>query len=264
MSFQPVVPFTGLAGWSFLQRTKSAQQATLRAQPVAQRDEAYFRAKIGSINTAEELVSDRRLLDVTLRAFGLEGDINNRFFIRKVLSDGTLKEGALANRLADKQYQKLSAAFGFGDFAIPRSKQSDFADKILAQYRDKQFETAVGQQNPDLRLALNAQRELPLLAKRNISEDTKWLTILGNVPLRRVVEAAFGLPSSFASIDLDQQLRVVKERSEQQFGTDKVSAFADPALTEKLVRKFLIGSEIAASRSSFSPAQFALQLLQTR
>ena len=81
---------------------------------------------------------------MALTAYGLEGDINNKAFIRKVLEDGTLKEGALANRLADKQYQKLSAAFGFGDFPVPRSKLSDFADKTLALYRTRQFETAVG------------------------------------------------------------------------------------------------------------------------
>lgn len=51
--------------------------STLR--PKIRNDEAYFRAKIGSVKTAEQLVSDRRLLKVALGAFGLEADINNRF-----------------------------------------------------------------------------------------------------------------------------------------------------------------------------------------
>ncbi len=116
MTFQPVIPFGGFAGWAFLKRTLPAQQAALQATPANQRDEEYFRANIGKIKSADELISDRRLLQVALTAYGLEGDINNKAFIRKVLSDGTLSENALSNRLADKQYQKLSAAFGFGDF----------------------------------------------------------------------------------------------------------------------------------------------------
>ena len=132
MTFQPVIPFGGFAGWAFLKRTMATQQAALQASSTNQRDEAYFREKIGKIETAEDLVSDRRLLRVALTAYGLEGDINNKAFIRKVLEDGTLKEGALSGRLANKQYEKFSAAFGFGDFSVPRSQLSDFADKPLA------------------------------------------------------------------------------------------------------------------------------------
>ena len=115
MSFQPVLPLAGYAGWSFLKRTLARQQVAQQASPVQQRDEAYFREKIGKVTTAEQLVSDKRLLRISLTAFGLEADQNSTAFIRKVLEGGTLKEGSLANRLADKQYQKFAAAFGFGD-----------------------------------------------------------------------------------------------------------------------------------------------------
>ena len=156
----------------------STQTAVFNASTDMKRDEDYFRAKIGKITTAEQLVNDRRLLKVALGAFGLDSDIGNKFFIRKVLEDGTLTPGALANRLADKQYQKLSASFGFGDFAVPSTKLSDFPDKILMAYRARQFEAAVGEQNPDLRLAMNVQRELPGIAdKSNSSENLSLIHI---------------------------------------------------------------------------------------
>ncbi len=82
MSFTPVVPVGGYAGWTFLARTREAQKQAFVASASQQRDEAYFRAKIGGISTAEELVADRRLLSVVLGAFGLEADIDNRYFIR--------------------------------------------------------------------------------------------------------------------------------------------------------------------------------------
>ena len=147
MTFSPAIPFSGFGGWTVLKRTAPTQKATFDAQPQVKRDADYFRANIAKIKSADDLVADRRLLRVALTAFGLEGDINNKAFIRKVLAEGTLKTEAFANRLADKQYQKLSAAFGFGDFATPRNVISDFADKILSQFRERGFETAVGTQN---------------------------------------------------------------------------------------------------------------------
>lgn len=177
MSFQPVLPLGGLAGWGFLKRTMERQQAVQQAAPVQKRDEAYFREKIGKIDTAEQLVSDKRLLRIALTAFGLEADVNSKAFVQKILEGGTLKEGSLANKLADKQYQKFSAAFGFGDFSVPRTKISTFPDEILTQFRARSFEAAVGTQNNTYRLALNAERELPILAARPISDTAKWYTL---------------------------------------------------------------------------------------
>lgn len=262
MTFQPVIPFGGFAGWAFLKRTMATQQAALQASSTNQRDEAYFREKIGNIETADDLVSDRRLLRVALTAYGLEGDINNKAFIRKVLDDGTLKEGALSGRLANKQYEKFSAAFGFGDFSVPRSQLSDFADKTLALYQARQFESAVGEQNNGFRLALNTERELGSLAAKSGSEDTKWFTVMGNAPLRQTFQTALGLPSSFASIDLDQQLSVLKSRAESLFGDDSISQFTDPDKMTKLVRTYLARSEISNIASPTASASVALQLLR--
>lgn len=262
MTFQPVLPIGGFAGWSFLKRTLPAQQAAQQASPVNQRDEAYFRAKIGKIDTADQLVSDKRLLRIALTAFGLEGDVNNTAFIRKVLQDGTIREGGLANRLADKQYQKLSATFGFGDFSVPRNKLSDFADKILTQYHARRFESAVGDQSNSYRLALNAEREIPVLATSTMSETAKWFTILGNAPMRQVMQTALGLPASFSSIDIDQQVSVMRSRAEGIFGSDTVTQLSDPGKLETLVRRYLVRADVQDLSSTTSPAALALQLLR--
>ncbi len=249
MTFQPVLALGGIVGWGFLKRTMAVQQAVQQATPVNQRDEAYFREKIGKIDTADQLVADKRLLRVALTAFGLEGDINSGAFIRKILADGTLREGTLSGKLANKQYQKLSAAFGFGDFSVPRTK------------RTRQFEAAVGVQNNNYRLALNAERELPAIASQTISETAKWFTILGNPPLREVIQTALGLPRSFASIDLDQQVAVLKTRAEAAFGSEGVSQFANPSSLEALTRRFLVRSDRQQGGDT-SPAAIALQLLR--
>lgn len=262
MSFQPVLPLTGYTGWGFLKRTMVRQQAVQQALPVQQRDEAYFRDKIGKADTAEKLVSDKRLLRIALTAFGLEGDVNNKAFIQKILEGGTLKEGSLANKLADKQYLKLSAAFGYGDYSVPRTKISTFPDEILAQFRARSFETAVGAQNNTYRLAMNVERELPALAAKTTSETAKWFTVLGNAPLREVMQTALGLPKSFSSIDIDQQVSALKAKTEAAFGSPDVSQFKDSAKMEALVRRFLLQSEIQGQSTASSPAATALALLR--
>lgn len=263
MSYSPVIPLAGYGGWAFLKRTMASQTAAFNASTDLRRDEDYFRAKIGKINTAAELVADRRLLKVALGAYGLDADINSKAFIQKVLEGGTLKVSTLANRLADKQYQKLSADFGFGDFTVPRSKISDFPDKIISAYRARQFEVAVGDQSTDLRLALNAERELGAIAsKTTSSEDAKWFTIMGNAPLRQVFEKALGLPVSLGTLDLDQQLGVFKDKAEAQLGSRMVAQFADPAKVQSLIRRFIVRSEAQALQGQIGAGAAALTLMQ--
>lgn len=262
MTFQPVVPFGGFAGWQFLQRTMEAQRDAFDASPVRQRDVDYFRENIGSVGSAEELVSDRRLLTVALGAFGLDDDINNRFFIRTVLEEGTASREALANRLSDTRYRTFSAAFGFGQGSLPSTLRTGFGDEIASAFLARQFEVGVGETNQTLRLALTLERELPEIADRSLANDTKWLTIMGNPPLRSIFETALGLPQSFGALDIDRQLEDLKSRSARAFGTSDVSALSQGEESEDLMRTFLARAQLQESgATAFTPASAALTLL---
>lgn len=262
MSFQPVVPLTGYVGWQFLDRTLESQQAAFaQSQPVMGATD-YFRENIAKVFTAEDLVSDRRLLSVALGAFGLDDDIDNKAFIRQILEDGTTADDALANRLADKRYQEFSRTFGFGDSPVPRTILSSFPDRIISKFEDRQFERAVGEQNNDLRLALNIKQGLLDIVGSTESINAQWFSIMGNVPLRNVFQTALGLPKDLASIDLDQQLNIFKERAKSLFSTDSLAEIATPAQQEKLIRLFLIRAE-AASVAAASGSSTALTLLQS-
>ena len=263
MSYTPAIPLDGYAGWAFLTRTRTAQMEAFVSSPTLQRDEAYFRDRISGIATAEELVADRRLLSVALGAYGLDADIDNKYFIRKVLEDGTLDPGALANKLADKRYLEFSKAFGFGDFATPNTRLSDFADTILERYRTRSFEAAVGEQRDEMRLALNAQRELATLAGRSLTDDARWFTVMGSAPLREVFQTALGLPSAFAAIDLDQQLATFRDRAESVLGSSEISMFGDKGKIEELIRVFLVRAEAQSNSTVYSAQTTALTLLQS-
>ena len=262
MSFQPVVPFGGFAGWTFLQRTMDAQRAAFDAAPVRQRDVDYFRERIGRVTSADELVSDRRLLTVALGAFGLDADIGNRFFIRKVLEEGTLSREALANRLSDTRYRSFSEAFGFGNGLLPNTLRTGFGERIAGAFLERQFEIGVGESDQTMRLALTLERELGEIAGRRASNDTKWLTIMGNPPLRKVFETALGLPQAFGALDIDRQLEDFQTRAARVFGTSDVTRLAEPETQEKVLRIYLARAQIAESPpATFSPASAALTIL---
>ena len=94
---------------------------------------------------------------MALGAFGLDGEIDKKAFVRKILEEGTTDPASLANRLTDKSFHKLSAAFGFGDTGGARTGEAGFAAKIVEAYKTRAFEAAVG----DSRQQHAAGDELP-------------------------------------------------------------------------------------------------------
>ncbi|MCF6316051.1 MAG: DUF1217 domain-containing protein [Marinosulfonomonas sp.] len=260
--FQPVVPFGGFSGWSFLTRTLDNQKEAFANSSEIAREVDYFKENISKIQTAEDLVADRRLLKVALESFGLGEDINNKFFIRKVLEDGTSEDDALANRLSDKRYLEFSKAFGFGDLPAPNTVLSDFGSKITSAFKERQFEAAIGDQNEDFRLALGIERDLTDIAGKDLQEDTLWFTVMGNPPLRKVFETAFNLPESFGALDLDKQLETLKDKAQSAFGDSGIKQFASTEKLKDLTQLFLLRADVQALNLNLGSSQTALTLLQ--
>lgn len=260
MSFQPMIPLAGVAGWRFLERTHATQQAAFEKGPELKRDIAYFEANIGKVTSAADLVADRRLLKVALGAFGLEGEIDKKAFLRKILEEGTEKPTALANRMVASGMKEFAETFGFGNIGGSRIKTAGFTAKIVTAYKIRAFEAAVGEANNDLRLAMNFRREIADLSKG--AEGGSWFTVLGSKPMRTVFEKAFNLPKEFGRIDVDRQRDVLREKTRALFGTDKLTAFADPANVQKVIDRFLARAQIDSGPGAVSPAASALSLLQ--
>ncbi|WP_299300615.1 DUF1217 domain-containing protein [uncultured Litoreibacter sp.] len=259
MTFSPVVFGTGLVGWSLLQRTSTAQKQVLSQDTAVQRDVSNFRNKFGGIETASQLIKDRQLLSVALGAFGLQDDIDNKYFLQRILEDGTEDRNALANLLSDNRYRDFAETFSFPVRDIDRPT---IVETTISSYVDQSFEAAVGEQNSDYRLALNLHREIADIANSSTSNDTKWFTIMGSPPLRKVFEVAFRLPSSVGSLPIDDQLELFKNRSNSTFGTSDVSDFSDTSSQDRIVNNFLLQSQLAETKS-LDPRSTALTLLQT-
>ncbi len=261
--FQPAIPLDGLAGWRLLQRTFDTQLNAFTGNAQIQRDTEYFRDNIATVTSATELVADRRLLSVALGAFGLQDDINNKYFIQKMLDEGTTNSDSFANRFADPRYRELSAAFGFGPGELRLNKLSGFADRMIDDFERQSFEVAVGEQSDTMRIALNAEREFEKLSFSQASEAGKWFSIMGNPPMRNLFQTVFQLPSSFSQIDIDRQQEMLSDRSDSLFGTRDPADFNDPDLQDELITRFTALSQLESSNSNqFSAASNALTLLR--
>lgn len=260
MSFQPVIPLTGYAGWTFLTRTQESQTQAFLQSAVIERDSDYFRANIAQVQSAEDLVEDRRLLEVSLTAFGLADDLDSRAFVQTVLEEGAIDPESLANRLADPRYLAFTKAFGFGDLGVPNTQLSEFPDEILGFYEARLFEEAVGTQDDSFRIGLNFAREMPALLEENETETAQWYAVLGQAALREVFDTAFGLPDAFAQVDLDQQVAELQARSEALFGSSDLSMFTEPETQEKLMQRYFLLEQLKAE-TSLSSGQIASMLL---
>ncbi len=262
MNFQPLLPLGGLPGWVLLNDTLDRQTEVFRKSPALVRDTDYFEQNIGNVRTPDELVSDRRLLQVALGAFGLSEDVNSQALIKRVLEGSTSDDSALVNRLADERYKKLTDAFGFGEPGLPRTRLSGFGREITERYQSLEFEVAVGAQDESLRLAMNAKRELSELLAGDSSEDVRWFSIMGNPPLRRVFEVALGLPTGFGQLDIDRQLETFKEEAGNQLDIDSLDDLNSGEQTEEFIRRYLLRDQVSAFQIQSSNA-IALTLLQS-
>ena len=263
MPFAPALPFTGLAGLRFLDRTYARQFELFASSPDIERNVGYFMEMAPQVRSLDDVMGDRRLLTVVLGAFGLDDDIDKRAFIRKVLEEGTVDDRAFANRLVEPAYRQMSKVLGFGDVGgylfLAETRQ-----KIVDDYRARQFELGVGEQDLDLRLAMNFRREAVRIVEDGGAERTMWLKLLGSQPLRAVVEGAFGLPSSFATLDLDQQVQEIADQAGSFLGRDGPAALLVREVLDRFVDRFLLNSQLANGQvSNTTRGLAALTMLQS-
>ena len=259
MTYNVQVGNGGYLGWKLLERTADTQQSAFAKSPEVQSSRDYFVENISQTHSAEDLVKNYKLLSVALRAFGLDDDLNNRFFIRKILEADPKDETSLVNRLPDKRYAKLNAAFAF--WTSPDASRDKMPVETIADmYTKRSFERNIGQQHQELELALNAKRELAEIASSDGSNDTKWLQIVGSKPLRKVFEGAFDLDQTFARLPIDRQLSEFKARADQMMGSSDIGQFEDSNHIETLTKRYLLRTQIAATEVS-SRFSIALKLI---
>ncbi len=212
-------------------------------EPVVERETEYYRANIGSIKTVDEFIKNDRLFKYAMKAFGL-GDMDYaKAFMAKAMNEGIRDDESFANKLTDKRYADFVSTFNFealGDLATSMpTVQQPVVDKYLRQT----LEEDAGQTNEGVRLALYFERKAPDL--------TNWYEVLADKALATVIRTAFGLPESFASADIDKQVKLFESKMD-------IADFADP---EKLAQFMTRFTSLYELQNPTSTAQTSVSVL---
>lgn len=275
MTFSPVIPSSGLTGWSFLQRTLDRQEDLFAKSPEIKRDIDYFKENIGNIKTVDDFMGDRRIQKVALGAFGLGDELDKGAFVRKVIEEGIRvaspgQSASFAVRLNNPDYLSLARTFSFPENAgtkndngetIGLSLSESVINELADKYERQSFEIEVGDVDQNMRLSLNFERRISEFAGQGLTEDGGWFRLMGSVPMRTVLEGAFNLPSQFSSLDIDKQKDILKDKAFQKFGEKSIEVFTDPKNVESLIKDYLLRSELDSGPSSSTPGFAALTIL---
>ncbi|WP_146584938.1 DUF1217 domain-containing protein [Puniceibacterium confluentis] len=218
-------------------------------------------ARTDTVEQVSDLFNDIGLTLAVMDFFNLPQGEGKITLARRIVGADRSDPNALINVYPDRRYHAFANAFDFKEKSDTRSYSQGFVAAIVGSYHDRQFENEIGESDTNMRIALSMERDLSLLVDRGGSGDTQWFSVMASAPLRSVFETAFGLPSSFGALDVDQQLVVFKDRSERMFGTDRVADFADPDMLDQLRRRFLLISDQNSAQSLSSGGGVVLALL---
>lgn len=221
MTYTPYISSSGIAGWNFLQTTYDRQYEAFTQTGTLASDAEYFMENIGDVQTSEDLLGDRRLLEVAVTAFGLDEEIDYYALLQRVLNEGTSASDALANTMDDERYVNFSEAFGFGSGQTLKTADNSAMQSIVDSYQTAEFETAVGFQDETMQTALFAQRAFGDILGEDVDESS------GNRDI--VSDAVSDFLEKIADLDddSDSETQSVEERWADILDRDVLVTFFD-------------------------------------
>ena len=190
--------------FQMLQKNTSQQIAQFGQTAQVMREVEYFKKKAGSIESVDDLIKDRRLMNFALSAFSLESEAQYPGRLKKVLESDLDDNKSLANRLSDNRYREIAGAFDFAKSGMSKLQDAAFLEDLSQKYILNEFEKALGNNNPALREAT--------YFLRNIGNVTSPYDILGDTVLRSVVTFTLNLPSQIAIQSVETQARLIEGR----------------------------------------------------
>ncbi len=188
-------------------------------EPVVARETEYYLENISQVKTIEDFVADDRLFRYAMKAHGLADMSYAKAFMVKAMKEGIEDTDSFANKLTDKRYADFVKTFDFHGYGETATIFTRAQQGTVDRYMRQTLEENAGNQNEGVRLALYFERKAPAL--------TNFYEVLADPALSRVVRTALSLPDSFASADIDKQVKLFEEKLDiEDFAdADKLSTF---------------------------------------
>ena len=260
MTFRPALPLSGVAGSNFLQRTYDRQLQTFAETPQNQNDRAYFEQALSEPISVDDFLSDRRLLRISLTAFGLAGEETKGGFVRRAFESALDPDDSFLQRINNPDYTRFTNVVrpdAEGNIQLNSAQIQD----ILTNFERETFEAAVGEIDTDLRLDLNFRSDIDQLVGDNASDSAKAFRLLGSVPVRTLLEGALNLPTEFSQLDVERQAEDLQDRLQTTFGISELSELANPEVIDRVTSRYLAIQSALQGPNANTPGFAALSLL---
>ncbi len=209
--------------YSMITRDLDRSITQVRTSPQISREIAYYRENIDNVKSIDDFVSDRRLFDFAMKAFGLGEMSYAKAFMAKVLEGGIDDSDSLANTLADKKYRDFAETFNFNRHGEITTTFTRVREGVVDTYLRQTLEENAGDDNEGVRLALYFERKAPKI-------ETAY-DILADSALAKVVRTSLGLPDSIAFLDIEKQKEMIESRID-------LADFQDPVKLTEFVQRF--------------------------
>ncbi|AMY02155.1 DUF1217 domain-containing protein [Mesorhizobium ciceri] len=196
---------------------------------------AYYLANVTNVKSIDDLMANSRLYNYVLSAYGLDPATESKDLIRNVLAGGIRDADSVANKMTNKAYAGLAAAFNFEQYGEAATTINPAQQPTVDKYMRQTLEEDAGQTNQGVRLALYFDRKAPTI--------TSWYDVLADTALASVVRTVLGLPDSFATADVDKQAQLFEQKLD-------ISDFSDPEKLGKFLTRFTSMYEINNPTSS--------------
>lgn len=230
---------TTYTSYTMVTRDLSRSLKAVEKQPAVQREVDYYMATVGSIKTVDQFVSNRRIMNFAMSAYGLEDMSYAKAFVRKILNEGHDDSAAFVNKLADKRYLEFAKAFDFKRYGAATTAFTATQKGVSDLYVRQKLETQAGSDNEGLRLALYFQRHAGKLASAT--------EILTDGAMTQVAKTALRLPDTFSLMDIDKQIAVMEKRI-------NVADFKDTAKLNQFLKRFATLWDVDNASIAQSPA----------
>nr|WP_281068626.1 DUF1217 domain-containing protein [Neorhizobium galegae] len=215
------------------------------ARAKAQTEAKYYTDAMQRIGSRDELLADRKTLDILLISKGIDPSTVTNDFLKEAFNSDPADPNSFVNKQTDKRFAQIVGTFNFdskGEIDRSSAGEAQNGGEVVATqdlYVRQMLETQQGEENPGVRLALYFERMSDSI--------TDPYVILGDEALMEFFRVTFSLPQEIGNMDVDQQAKIVEKKL-------NLEDLADPEKVKKLVQRFTIMYDLENSPVTASPA----------
>ena len=245
---------SSLALFKQINKNEAKLRQTFFNRQDVQKDIETFKTKAVGFEDIDDLVKDRKTLQVILTAFDLGSEINNPGKIKAILKSDVNDVNSFANRLNDTRFAELAKFVDFNGRGFKSLTTASSQQSLIDKYLQNRFESDVGGANGEIAKAF--------FFLRNINSITSTAGLLGNMQLRTIATTALRLPPQIASQSLEKQIQLIESKFDVKKAAINGSETASTIDNQSKIKDDIQAIEVA--KGQVVSAESSLSIINNR